>query len=58
MLPCHGQVDDVIEYKLGEKSTETIYPAGKEPLVFMTGATSKLGRSIALYLARRKVRVM
>ncbi|GJR90618.1 eceriferum 3-like protein [Tanacetum coccineum] len=26
--------------------------------VFMTGATSKLGRAIALYLARRKVRVL
>ena len=26
--------------------------------VFMTGATSKLGRAIALYLCRRKVRVM
>jgi len=26
--------------------------------VFLTGATSKLGRAIALYLCRRKVRVM
>ena len=26
--------------------------------VFLTGATSKLGRAIALYLCRRKVRVL
>jgi len=26
--------------------------------VFMTGATSKLGRAIALYLCRKRVRVM
>lgn len=26
--------------------------------VFLTGATSKLGRAIALYLARRKVKVL
>lgn len=26
--------------------------------VFLTGATSKLGRAIALYLARKRVRVM
>lgn len=26
--------------------------------VFMAGATSKLGRAIALYLARRRVRVL
>lgn len=26
--------------------------------VFLTGATSKLGRAIAIYLARRKVRVL
>lgn len=26
--------------------------------VFLTGATSKLGRAIALYLCRRKIRVL
>ena len=33
-----------------------IYPYFKE--VFLTGATSKLGRSISLYLCRKRVRVL
>lgn len=28
------------------------------PEIFLTGATSKLGRAIALYLCRRRVRVL
>ncbi|GKG02995.1 alpha/beta hydrolase fold protein, partial [Tanacetum coccineum] len=31
---CHGQVNDVLEYKLGEKSAKTIYSAGFQNLTF------------------------
>nr|GEZ63757.1 acyl-protein thioesterase 2-like [Tanacetum cinerariifolium] len=34
MLLCHGQVDDVTEYKLGEKSAQTMYSAGFQNLTF------------------------
>ncbi|GKC25890.1 alpha/beta hydrolase fold protein [Tanacetum coccineum] len=34
MLLCHGQVDDVVEYKLGEKSAQTMYSAGFQNLTF------------------------
>ncbi|PWA62334.1 Phospholipase/carboxylesterase/thioesterase [Artemisia annua] len=34
MLLCHGQVDDVVEHKLGEKSAQTMYSAGFQNLTF------------------------
>ncbi|XP_076961107.1 uncharacterized protein LOC143637653 [Bidens hawaiensis] len=36
VLLCHGQVDDVVEYKLGEKSAQTMYSAGFQNLTFQT----------------------
>ncbi|KAI7754985.1 hypothetical protein M8C21_016349 [Ambrosia artemisiifolia] len=34
VLLCHGRVDDVVEYKLGEKSAQTMYSAGFQNLTF------------------------
>nr|XP_043612951.1 acyl-protein thioesterase 2-like [Erigeron canadensis] len=34
ILHCHGQVDDVVEYKLGENSAQTMYSAGFQNLTF------------------------
>ncbi|KAM0024470.1 putative lysophospholipase [Helianthus debilis subsp. tardiflorus] len=36
VLLCHGQVDDVVEYKIGEKSAQTMYSAGFQNLTFQT----------------------
>ncbi|KAI3823516.1 hypothetical protein L1987_04954 [Smallanthus sonchifolius] len=36
VLLCHGQVDDVVEYKLGEKSAQTMYSTGFQNLTFRT----------------------
>ncbi|XP_076881378.1 uncharacterized protein LOC143529480 [Bidens hawaiensis] len=36
VLVCHGRVDDVVEYKLGEKSAQTMYSAGFHNLTFRT----------------------
>ncbi|KAD4384522.1 hypothetical protein R6Q59_011354 [Mikania micrantha] len=36
VLLCHGRVDDVVEYKLGEKSAQTMYSAGFQNLTFRT----------------------
>ncbi|KAJ9546616.1 hypothetical protein OSB04_019159 [Centaurea solstitialis] len=34
ILLCHGQVDDVVEYKHGEKSAQTLHSAGFQNIVF------------------------
>ncbi|MFS8005369.1 putative lysophospholipase [Helianthus anomalus] len=34
VLLCHGRVDDVVEYKLGEKSAQTMYSVGFQNLTF------------------------
>ncbi|XP_023735264.1 uncharacterized protein LOC111883137 [Lactuca sativa] len=36
ILLCHGKVDDVVEYKLGEKSAQTMYSAGFQSVTFRT----------------------
>ncbi|KAK9079477.1 hypothetical protein SSX86_001149 [Deinandra increscens subsp. villosa] len=36
ILVCHGRVDDVVEYKIGEKSAQTMYSAGFQNLTFRT----------------------
>ncbi|KVH90288.1 Phospholipase/carboxylesterase/thioesterase [Cynara cardunculus var. scolymus] len=35
-LLCHGQVDDVVDCKIGEKSAQTMYSAGFQNLTFRT----------------------
>ncbi|XP_071708919.1 uncharacterized protein [Rutidosis leptorrhynchoides] len=34
ILICHGRVDDVVEYKLGEKSAQNMFSAGFQNLTF------------------------
>ncbi|KAI3792039.1 hypothetical protein L2E82_05908 [Cichorium intybus] len=36
ILLCHGKVDDMVDYKLGEKSAQTMYSAGFQNLTFRT----------------------